>query len=58
MSPTIAQAFAAVQVCQLLSNLYRDIYLFRFNPITGIIYILAQENIEIVIQQNGIWDFL
>jgi len=42
----------------LLSTLYRDIYLFRFNPIIGIICILAQKNIEIVIQQNGVWDFL
>ncbi|MBE9012441.1 hypothetical protein IQ250_19775 [Pseudanabaenaceae cyanobacterium LEGE 13415] len=55
---TIAQAIKSVEVCQKLSDLYREIYLFRFSPITGTIYILARENIELVITQDGTWEFV
>ncbi|XHX76209.1 MAG: DUF6888 family protein [Stenomitos frigidus ULC029] len=54
---TAKQALKAVKVCQSLSTLYRDITLFRVNPLTGEIYILAGENIEISIDQDGSWEF-
>ncbi|BAU15156.1 hypothetical protein LEP3755_57130 [Leptolyngbya sp. NIES-3755] len=55
---TTAQAIKSVEVCQSLSNMLRDIYLFRFDPLTGNIYILASESIEIVINQNGEMKFV
>ncbi|WP_019502534.1 DUF6888 family protein [Pseudanabaena sp. PCC 6802] len=42
----------------MLSNLYRDIHLFRFDPLTVEIYILAGETLEITITSNGRWRFV
>ncbi|GAX41906.1 hypothetical protein NIES4075_29030 [Tolypothrix sp. NIES-4075] len=42
----------------MLSNLYQDIHLFRFDEKTGEIYILAGETIEIIINREGIWEFI
>jgi hypothetical protein len=53
MSLTVAQAIKAVGICQGLSNLYRDIYLFRFDPLTGEIYILAGEALSVSITQDA-----
>ncbi|MEM9542750.1 MAG: hypothetical protein AAGA60_25065 [Cyanobacteria bacterium P01_E01_bin.42] len=55
---TPAQAIKAVEVCQSLSNLYQDILLFRFDPLKGEIYILAGQNLEIIIDTRGTWEFL
>ena len=56
--PTAEQGFACIRVCQMLSNYYRNILLFRFNSNIGSIYILADENMEILISRDGIWRFL
>jgi hypothetical protein len=53
MQVTVAQSMKSVDICQRLSNLYRDIYLFRFDPLTGEIYILAGETLSVSIDQNG-----
>jgi hypothetical protein len=53
MQVTVAQSMKSVDICQRLSNLYRDIYLFRFDPLTGEIYILAGETLSVSISQNG-----
>jgi hypothetical protein len=53
MQVTAAQAMKAVEICQRLSNLYRDIYLFRFDPLTGDIYILAGEALSVSIGQDA-----
>jgi hypothetical protein len=60
ISPTNEQAQACLRVCQMLSNLYRDIHLFRFNAQTGDVYILAgaRDEIEIIVPPNGLWRFL
>ncbi len=42
----------------MLSNLYQDIHLFRFDEKIGEIYILAGETIEIIINREGIWEFI
>ncbi|WP_445298440.1 DUF6888 family protein [Leptolyngbya sp. NIES-2104] len=55
---TVAQAIKAVEVCQSLSTMLRDINLFRFDPLSGIIYVLAEESIEVVIFQDGNWEFV
>ncbi|MGG6270599.1 DUF6888 family protein [Leptolyngbya sp. AN03gr2] len=56
--PTAAQNFASVCVCQMLSNYYRNIELFRFNERTGEIYIFASETLQIIIPPNGKWRFV
>ncbi|WP_016874192.1 DUF6888 family protein [Chlorogloeopsis fritschii PCC 9212] len=56
--PTIEQAFACVRVCQMLSNLYKDIKLFRFDDKTGEVYILAGDDIQVIVYPNGEWEFL
>ncbi|WP_442946376.1 DUF6888 family protein [Nostoc sp. 'Peltigera membranacea cyanobiont' 210A] len=58
INPTNEQAQASVRVCQILSNTYKDIHLFRFDIQTRDIYILAGENIQIIIPHNGNWRFL
>lgn len=58
--PTPEQNLASVRVCQMLSNFYQDIHLFRYDDSTGEIYILAGEDDsqEIVIYPNGDWEFI
>lgn len=55
---TKEQALACVRVCQMLSNYYRDIQLFRFNAQTGEVYIFAGDELEIIVPCNGLWRFL
>ncbi|WP_375515244.1 DUF6888 family protein [uncultured Nostoc sp.] len=56
--PTTEQALACVRVCQMLSNLYKDIRLFRFDDKTGQVYILAGDELQVIVLSNGIWDFV
>lgn len=60
--PTVDQAFAVVRVCQMLSNYYRAMYVFRYDDVQKIVYIQAgtdvrNDEIEIPIPTNGIWEF-
>ena len=55
---TVEQAIKSVELCQCLSDLHRDIVLFRFDDLKGEIYILAGSDIEIVIYPSGNWEFL
>ena len=57
--PTDQQKETAIFICQLLSNLYQPINLFRYDKKLKIIYILAgiNDGLEIVINQDGNWDF-
>jgi hypothetical protein len=58
--PTDEQAQACLRVCQMLSNGYQPIYLFRHSRNFRRVYILAgmMENIQIVIPENGKWRFI
>ncbi|WP_442936755.1 DUF6888 family protein [Nostoc sp.] len=58
MLPTTEQALACIRVCQMLSNLYKDIRLFRFDDKTGQVYILAGDELQVIVLSNGIWDFV
>ncbi|MCL1468578.1 DUF6888 family protein [Argonema galeatum] len=58
INPTDEQAQACLRVCQMLSNGYRNIELFRFNPQTGIVFIFASEELQVVVPPNGVWRFL
>ncbi len=56
--PTDKQAIACLRVCQMLSNSYRNIELFRFDDQTGVVFIFAGEELQIVVPPNGRWRFL
>ncbi len=58
--PTVAQAFASVRVCQMLSNLYQPINVFRYDTTLKTIYIQGGTNDEfaIIINEEGIWEFI
>lgn len=60
--PTVEQAFSCVRVCQMLSNLYQPIYIFRYDPTFKTVFVLARnqndEELQIVIFPNGIWRFI
>lgn len=55
--PTVAQAYGAVIVCQMLSNLYQPINVFRYDTQLKTIYVQAGINDElaIIINEEGIW---
>ncbi|HEY9704038.1 MAG TPA: hypothetical protein V6C58_16430 [Allocoleopsis sp.] len=59
---TTEQAFSSVRVCQMLSNLYLAIYLFRYDPNLKTVFILAKnpnnDELQIIIFPNGIWRFI
>jgi hypothetical protein len=57
-SLTTQQAIKSVELCQSLSDGFRDIVLFRFDPLRGEIYILAGEDIELIIYADRNWEFL
>jgi hypothetical protein len=58
--PTDVQAQACLRLCQMLSNGYQPIYLFRYSQNSRRVYILAgmTESIQIVIPENGKWRFI
>ncbi|WP_442947544.1 DUF6888 family protein [Nostoc sp.] len=53
MYPTYAQAIACLRVCQMLSNTYRSIELFRFDDQTGVVFIFVNEELQIIVPANG-----
>jgi hypothetical protein len=57
--PTDEQAQTCLRVCQMLSSGFQPIHLFRYNPETQIVYILAgvTESIEIVVFADSEWEF-
>lgn len=57
--PTNQQKDTAIFICQLLSNLYQPVNLFRYDQRLKIIYILAgiNDSIEITINEQGKWSF-
>jgi len=58
ISLSVEQAIKSVEICQSLSDLHQDIVLFRFDSLKGEIYILAGQNIEIVIDSDGNLEFV
>ena len=57
--PTQKQKDTVIFVCQLLSNLFQPIWLFRYDSLSHNIFIIAgtQENLEIIIFENGQLEF-
>lgn len=56
--PTSSQAFKCIELCQSLSDLKKDIVLFRYNPTIGEVFILTADNIGVVIQRSSKWEFV
>jgi len=56
--PTTRQALMCVVICQYLSNFYQEIQLFRFSDITGNIFILASDELQILVFPDGTWRFV
>lgn len=54
----VEQGNACLRVCQMLSDGYQPIYVFRFDGKTGNVFILAGENIQILVKQDGNWEFI
>ncbi|MFN7516058.1 MAG: DUF6888 family protein [Dolichospermum sp.] len=57
-NPTAVQALTCLRVCQMVSNSFLDIHIFRFDEIKGYIYILAGDEMEILIFPEGNWRFI
>ncbi|MGF1522298.1 MAG: hypothetical protein ACFBSF_08275 [Leptolyngbyaceae cyanobacterium] len=57
--PTAEQALACVRVCQMLSNGYQPIHVFRYSQNTKTVFILAgvTESVEVLIFPSGRWEF-
>lgn len=53
--PTVEQALSCARVCQMLSNGYQPIHVFRYNHSTKTVFILAgvTESLEILIFLDG-----
>ncbi|MFN7657196.1 MAG: DUF6888 family protein [Dolichospermum sp.] len=57
-NPTAVQALTCLRVCQMVSNSFLDIHLIRFNEIKGYVYMLAGDEMEILIFPEGNWRFI
>jgi hypothetical protein len=58
--PTVAQAYGGIYVCQMLSNLYQPINVFRYDANLKTIYIQAgiMDQFAIIVNEQGIWKFV
>ncbi|UBF23775.1 hypothetical protein K9N68_18615 [Kovacikia minuta CCNUW1] len=58
--PTHKQLETSVFLCQLLSNLYQPIQVFRFDQKLKTLYIQAgrEDEIALVIDEDGTWEFV
>jgi hypothetical protein len=57
--PTDEQAQACLRLCQMLSSGFQPIHLFRYDPETQTVYVLAgvTEGIEVIVDLSGKWRF-
>ena len=58
--PTVAQAYEGVRVCQMLSNLYQPINVFRYDTQLKTIYVQAgiKDEFAIIINEERIWELI
>uniref|UniRef100_UPI00058496BE DUF6888 family protein n=1 Tax=Hassallia byssoidea TaxID=482630 RepID=UPI00058496BE len=56
--PTAQQALKCVYLCQALTTVYKPIYMVRLDKRTGKLFILAGDDIQILISRDGNWDYL
>ena len=53
--PTREQEAACLRLCANLTNMYAPIYVVRIDERLGEVFILAGEEIEVLITPNGQW---
>jgi hypothetical protein len=56
--PTAQQALKCVYLCQALTTVYKPIYMVRLDERTGKLFILAGEDIQILVSRDANWDYL
>ena len=56
--PTREQGLVTIRLCQYLTTFYRSIELLRFDERDGVIFIFAEEELQIQINKNGLWRFI
>ncbi|WP_442939994.1 DUF6888 family protein [Nostoc sp.] len=58
--PTQKQSDTAIFLCQLLSNLYQPIQVFRYDQKLKTLYMQAglNDEISVIIDQDGNWKFV
>lgn len=58
--PTRKQSDTAIFLCQLLSNLFQPMQVFRYDQKLKTIYIQAgtSDEIALIIEENGNWEFV
>jgi hypothetical protein len=54
---TAAQSIACVVQCQALTNMFRSIHILRLDETLDAIFVLADEDIELLIYPDGNWSF-
>nr|ADN13234.1 conserved hypothetical protein [Gloeothece verrucosa PCC 7822] len=58
MLPTVEQALKSLYLCQSLTTAYQPIYMVRLDERNGKVFILAGEDIQILVSRDGNWEFL
>ncbi|MDJ0733958.1 MAG: hypothetical protein QNJ47_07730 [Nostocaceae cyanobacterium] len=56
--PTAEQGLKCIYLCQSLTTYLIPIYMVRLDERTGKLFILAGDDIEILISRNGEWEYL
>ncbi|NCJ07666.1 hypothetical protein GS597_14335 [Synechococcales cyanobacterium C] len=58
--PTLKQTHTTLFLCQLLSNLYQSIHIFRYDESLKTLYIQAgiADEIALLIYEDGSWEFV
>jgi hypothetical protein len=55
---TAAQCIACVRQCQQLTNMFKPIYIVRLDERTGDVFVLAGEDLQLLIPPDGDWRFI
>jgi hypothetical protein len=58
--PSQPQSVSAIVVCQMLSNFFQPIQVFRYDAAFQTIYIQAgiNDDIALIIEDDGNWEFV
>jgi hypothetical protein len=57
IQPTKEQAMTCLRLCVNVTRFYLSIHIIRLDERSGELYLLAGEDIGIVIQRDGIWRY-
>ena len=54
--PTVEQGLRCAYLCQFLTNAYISIQIVRLDERTGKLFILAGDDLEVVVNRDGNWE--